>query len=152
MQDSDSIPRTIVKELIKKQTISTFPKSRTSNRSNASNSSLFLIPNVSQQADRNVRIFFRQRNWGRKKIAYNKFFRVWPVFCHTYATIKVSRKDQSVPFFLFYLFMGLWVEQNNVLHVYSVSSSHSLPIVLSCPPPPSNFFPLSKYSPSSVCT
>jgi hypothetical protein len=41
----------------------TFPKSRTSKRSNASKSSLFLIPNVSQQAVRNVRMFFKQRNW-----------------------------------------------------------------------------------------
>lgn len=66
MQDSGSIPRTMFQKTVIKQTVSTFPKSRTSNRSNASKSSLFLIPNVSQQADRNVRIFFRQRNWGRE--------------------------------------------------------------------------------------
>lgn len=46
--------------------ILTFPKSLTSNKSNASKSSLFFIPNVSQHAERKVRIFFRQRNYREK--------------------------------------------------------------------------------------
>lgn len=40
----------------------TFPKSRTSKRSKDSNSSLFLMPNTSLHANRNVRMFFRHRN------------------------------------------------------------------------------------------
>jgi len=40
----------------------TFPKSLTSNRSKASNSSLFFMPNASLHAARNVLMFFRHRN------------------------------------------------------------------------------------------
>lgn len=40
----------------------TFPKSRTSKRSKASNKSLFFIPNTSQQDVRKVRMFFKHRN------------------------------------------------------------------------------------------
>lgn len=40
----------------------TFPKSLTSKRSKASNSSLFFMPNKSLQAARKVLMFFRQRN------------------------------------------------------------------------------------------
>lgn len=40
----------------------TFPKSLTSNKSNASKSSLFFIPNISQHAERKVLMFFKQRN------------------------------------------------------------------------------------------
>lgn len=41
----------------------TLPKSRTSNRSKASNSSLFFMPKISEHALRNVLMFFKQRNW-----------------------------------------------------------------------------------------
>lgn len=44
------------------KSILTFPKSLTSNKSNASKSSLFFIPKISQHAERKVLIFFKQRN------------------------------------------------------------------------------------------
>lgn len=40
----------------------TFPKSRTSNRSKASNKSLFFIANTTLQDIRNVRMFFKHKN------------------------------------------------------------------------------------------
>lgn len=43
----------------------TFPKSLTSKRSKASNSSLFFMPNTSLHAIRKVLMFFRHRNWGK---------------------------------------------------------------------------------------
>lgn len=45
----------------------TFPKSLTSNRSKASNSSLFFMPNTSLHAARKVLMFFRHRNCERDR-------------------------------------------------------------------------------------
>lgn len=56
----------------------TFPKSRTSKRSKASNKSLFFIPNTSQQDVRNLRMFFKHRNCNGQKWTLINFISLSP--------------------------------------------------------------------------
>lgn len=81
----------------------TFPKSLTSNRSNASNSSLFFMPNTSLHAARKVLMFFRHRNCERNR----GLIKGW---VDTLLRERVTRTNTSGVLSIIYLFRAAQTE------------------------------------------